>query len=203
MPQKVTEQGCQLERGQKPGRSTSRVVQESGRSTSQKRRSQSHPQDETDSKKGRMEDGASWGRKVQVRIDWANTGIQKPVPKPDPQHPSFKLDPSGAMDSPPLPRIKSSVSARGSHWPQSQPTGHHMTTPASQESKTSKTETSKTEAKNSELSPTKYLGDPEKRKVKDKSYNWIARCMAWLDAPDTILIWYGSQMKEHQGQIRW
>ena len=41
MPWKVTERGRQLQRGQEPGRSTSRVVQESGWSTSQKRRSQS------------------------------------------------------------------------------------------------------------------------------------------------------------------
>ena len=75
MPRKVTEQGRQLERSQEPGRSTSRVAQESGWSTSQKRHSQSRPQDEGDSKKGRTEDGTSWGRKVQVGIDWANTGI--------------------------------------------------------------------------------------------------------------------------------
>ena len=58
--------------------------------------------------------------------------------------------------------------------------------PASQESKTNKTETSKaetskTEAKSSRLGPAKYLGDPEKREVKDKLYDLIARCMAWLD----------------------
>ena len=113
-PWKVTERGHQPERSQEPGRSTSRVAQESGQSTSQKRHSQSHPRDEGDSKKGRTEDGTSRGRKVQVGIDWANTGIQKPVPKPDPQHPSFRPDPSGATDSLPPPRIKSSVSVRGS-----------------------------------------------------------------------------------------
>ena len=42
-------------------------------------------------------------------------------------------------------------------------------------------ETSKTEAKSSGLGPAKYPGDPEKRKVKNKSYGWIARRMAWLD----------------------
>ena len=52
---------------------------------------------------------------------------------------------------------------------------------ASQESKTGKTETSKTEAKSSGLGPAKYLGDPEKREVKDMLYDWIARRMARLD----------------------
>ena len=42
-------------------------------------------------------------------------------------------------------------------------------------------ETNKTEAKGSRLGPAKYLGDPEKQKVKDKSHDWIARHMAWLD----------------------
>ena len=103
-------------------------------------------------------------------------GIQKPALKPDPQHPSFKPDPSGATDSPPLPQIKSSVTTRGSHWQQSQSTRCRTTTPVSQESKTSRTDN-----KSSGLSPAKFLGDPEKREVKDKSYDWITRCMDWLD----------------------
>ena len=45
--------------------------------------------------------------KIQVGIDWANTGIGKPVPKPNSKHPSFKADPSG-VDEPP-PRMKSTV----------------------------------------------------------------------------------------------
>ena len=74
MPRKVTEHRLQPERGQEPSSSTSRVVQETGRSTSQKRCSQSCPCDKADSKKGHTEEGAT-RRKVQVRIDWANTGI--------------------------------------------------------------------------------------------------------------------------------
>ena len=45
--------------------------------------------------------------KIQVRIDWANMGIGKPVPKPDSKHPSFKADPSGVDE--PQPRMKSTV----------------------------------------------------------------------------------------------
>ena len=45
--------------------------------------------------------------KIQVGIDWANTGIGKPIPKPDSKHPSFKADPSGA-DEPP-PQMKSTI----------------------------------------------------------------------------------------------
>ena len=40
-------------------------------------------------------------------IDWANTGIGKPVPKPDSKHPSFKADPSGVDE--PQPRMKSTI----------------------------------------------------------------------------------------------
>ena len=121
MPWKVRERGHQSERSQESRRSTSRVVQETGQSTSQKRCSQSRPCHEADSKKGHTEEGATH-RKVQVGIYWANMGIQKPVLKHDPQHPSFRLDPSGAMDSPPLPWVKSSVSMRGSHRPPNQVT---------------------------------------------------------------------------------
>ena len=40
--------------------------------------------------------------KIQVGIDWANTGIGKPIPKPDSKHPSFKVDTSGVDE--PQPR---------------------------------------------------------------------------------------------------
>ena len=62
-------------------------------------------------------------------------------------------------------------------------TGCCTTTPASQGSRTEFSEkgTGKTEVKATGLGPAKYPGDPEKREVKDKSYDWIARCMAQLD----------------------
>ena len=63
-------------------------------STSQKRRSQSQPRDEGKPKKGSMKNEGQ-SSKVQVGIDWSTTGIQKPVSKLDPRHPSFKPDPSG------------------------------------------------------------------------------------------------------------
>ena len=94
-PQKV-EHGCQ------PGREQD----SSSRPPSQKRRSQSHPRDETNAKKGRT-DSEQRLSKIQVGIDWANTGIGKPIPKPDSKHPSFKVDPSGADE--PQPRMKSTV----------------------------------------------------------------------------------------------
>ena len=63
--------------------------QETQRAVSQKRRSQSRPCDEADSKKGRTE---SKGKpsKIQVGIDWMMTGIQKPISKPDSHPPSSK-----------------------------------------------------------------------------------------------------------------
>ena len=51
-------------------------------SVSQKRWSQSRPRKECDPKKGHTEDDGRPNR-VQVGIDWSNTGIQKPTPKPD------------------------------------------------------------------------------------------------------------------------
>ena len=57
-------------------------------------------------KKGRM-DGDNCLGKIQVGIDWANTGIGKPVPKPDSKHLSFKADPSGVDE--PQPWMKSFV----------------------------------------------------------------------------------------------
>ena len=94
-PRKV-EHGCQ------PGRDQD----SSSRPPSQKRRSQSCPREEASAKKGRTDSDNRPG-KIQVRIDWANTGIGKPVPKPDSKHPSFKADPSGVDE--PQPRMKSTV----------------------------------------------------------------------------------------------
>ena len=91
-----------VERGHQPGRDQD----SSSRPPSQKRRSQSRPRDEASAKKGRT-DGDNQPGKIQVGIDWANTGIGKPVPKPDSKHPSFKADPSGVDE--PQPRMKSTV----------------------------------------------------------------------------------------------
>ena len=162
------------------GRSTGWSEQQSGWSTSQNRHSQSHPQDEVDSKKGWTEEGTSKSCKVQVGIDWANTGIQKPTLKPNPQHPSFKPDPSRATDSPLPPQIKSSVTARGSHWQSSHSKGCRTTTLASQGAPQENKE-HKGDSKVSGLGLAKFLGDPEKREVKDKSYDWITRRMNRLD----------------------
>ena len=94
-PQKV-------EHGRQPGRDQD----SSSRPPSQKRWSQSHPREEASAKKG-WTDSDNRPGKIQVGIDWANTGIGKPVPKPDSKHPSFKADPSGVDE--PQPRMKSTV----------------------------------------------------------------------------------------------
>ena len=91
-----------VERGRQPGRDQD----SSSRPPSQKRRSQSHPREEASAKKGRT-DGDNHLGKIQVGIDWTNTGIGKPVPKPDSKHPSFKADPSGVDE--PQPRMKLTV----------------------------------------------------------------------------------------------
>ena len=94
-PRKV-EHGCQPRRDQ----------DSSSRPPSQKRRSQSRPREEASAKKG-WTDGDNHRGKIQVGIDWTNTGIGKPVPKPDSKHPSFKTDPSGVDE--PQPRMKSTI----------------------------------------------------------------------------------------------
>ena len=91
-----------VERGRQPGREQD----SSSRPPSQKRWSQSRPQDEASAKKG-WTDSEHRPSKIQVGIDWANTGIGKPVPKPDSKHPSFKVDPSGVDE--PQPRMKSTI----------------------------------------------------------------------------------------------
>ena len=91
-----------VEHGHQPGRDQD----SSSRPPSQKRQSQSRPREEASTKKGRTDSDNRPG-KIQVRIDWANTGIGKPVPKPDSKHPSSKADPSGVDE--PQPRMKSTV----------------------------------------------------------------------------------------------
>ena len=91
-----------VERGRQPGRDQD----SSSRPPSQKRRSQSCPRDEASAKKGWTDSDHRLG-KIQVRIDWANTGIGKPVPKPNSKHPSFKADPSGVDE--PQPRMKLTI----------------------------------------------------------------------------------------------
>ena len=66
-----------IERGRQPNKEP-----EPQRAGSQKRRSQSHPRDEADPKKGRTE-GEGKPAKIQVSIDWTMTGIQKSVAKAD------------------------------------------------------------------------------------------------------------------------
>ena len=91
-----------VERGLQPERDQD----SSSRPPSQKRWSQSRPRDEASAKKGRTDSDNRSG-KIQVGIDWANTGIDKPVPKPNSKHPSFKADLSGVDE--PQPRMKLTV----------------------------------------------------------------------------------------------
>ena len=107
-----------IERGRQPGRGSEVSEKPASRSQSgHKRRSASRGRDEVDSKKGKK-DGGSVGatagkdRKVMVGIDWHTTAIEKPARKTS-QHPSFKPDQGGTSKSPPEPKIKSAVIAKG------------------------------------------------------------------------------------------
>ena len=120
-----------------------------------------------DSKKGHTEgDGRS--SKVQVGIDWSNSGIQKPVPKPDPCHPSFKPDLSGASSGQ-QPRVKSSVVSKESQKQSSS----RSAPPGSQEP--SEGQSRKAGSKTSGLT------DPEKLELKEKPYHWIVARIHCLD----------------------
>ena len=137
------------------------------RSTSQKRWSQSWPRDEGEPKKGRTEnEGRS--SKVQVGIDWSTMGIQKPVSKLDPWHPSFKPDPSGVSKDQ-QPWVKSTVVSKASQKQSST----HGTPPSFQEQ--SEGQSGRTSKKTS--GPI----DPEKVELRDKPYDWI---MAWIHRLD-------------------
>ena len=146
-----------VERGRQPGRDQD----SSSRPPSQKRRSQSHPQDEASAKKGRM-DGDNRSSKIQVGIDWANTG--KPVPKPDSKHPSFKADPSGVDET--QPQIKSTI------------------TKPKQPSETKEKDSGK---KNEDAE--KKREDAEKKVLQDKPHRWIEARVKHLDLgayPDEV-----------------
>ena len=150
------------------GHQSSRTAgSERPRSTSQKRQSQSRPRDEGEPKKGRTEnEGRS--NKVQVRIDWSTMGIQKPVSKLDPRHPSFKPDPS-RVSKDQQPRVKSAVVSKG---PQKQSSSRGAP-PRFQEQ--SEGQGGRTSKKTSE--PT----DLEKVELRDKMYNWIVARFHRLD----------------------
>ena len=95
-------------------------------------------------------------------------GIQKPISKPDPWHPSFKPDPSGVSKDQ-QPRVKSTVVSKASQK-QSSTCG---TPPGFQEQ--SKGQNGRTSKKTS--GPI----DPEKVELRDKLYDWI---MAWIHRLD-------------------
>ena len=121
---------------------------------SQKHWSQSWPHDEADPKKGRTEGEGKPG-KIQVGIDWSTTGIQKPVSKLDSHPPSTKHDVSGAS-------VKSTVAkVFKKHASTSQ-------TKTGLEGRPSRT-------------PNAQLGNPEKRKIKDKPHRWIEARVKHLD----------------------
>ena len=150
------------------GHQSSRMASsEPPRSTSQKRQSQSRLRDEGELKKDHTENEGQ-SSKVQVRIDWSTTGIQKPISKLDPRHPSFKPDPSGVSKDQ-QPRVKSTVVSKASQKQSST----HSAPPRFQEQ--SEGQGGRTSKKTS--GPT----DPEKVELRDKLYDWIVARIHWLD----------------------
>ena len=106
--------------------------------------------------------------KVQVGIDWSTMGIQKPIPKPDPRHPSFKSDPSGAS-SDQQTQMKSSVVSKGSQKQSS------SCSAPSRSQEPSERQSGKAGSKTS--GPT----DPEKLELQEKPYHWIVARIYHLD----------------------
>ena len=155
-----------VERGRQPGRDQD----SSSRPPSQKRRSQSCPRDEASAKKGQT-DGDGRSSKIQGGIDWANTGIGKPVPKPNSKHPSFKADPSGVDE--PQPRMKST-----------------FTTPK-QPSETQEKDSGKKkeDAEKKKEDAEKKKEDAEKKVLQDRPHRWIEARIKRLDPggyPDEV-----------------
>ena len=118
-------------------------------------------------RKGRKEN-EGWSSKVQVGIDWSTTGIQKPISKLDPRHPSFKPNPSGVSKDQQL-RVKSTVVSKASQK-QSSTCG---APPSFQ--KQSEGQSGRTSKKT--CGPT----DPEKVELRDKPYDWIVAQIHQLD----------------------
>ena len=148
-PRKV-DRGCQ---------SSHMASSEPPRSTSQKRWRQSQPRDEGEPKKGHMENEGQ-SNKVQVGIDCATTGIQKPVFKLDPWHLSFKPDPSGVSKDQ-QPQVKSTVVSKASQK-QSSTCGAQPGVPEQSEGQNGR--------------PSKKTSGPvdlEKVELRDKLYDWI------------------------------
>ena len=114
-----------------------------------------------------------WSSKLQVRIDWSTTGIQKPVSKPDPQHPSFKPNPSGVSKDQ-QPQVKSIVVSKASQK-QSSTRG---APPSFQEQ--FEEQSGRTSKKTS--GPI----DPEKVELRDKPYNWIVAWIHQLDPKGSV-----------------
>ena len=154
---------CKIERGCQSSRATG---QEPSCSTSQKRRSQSRPQDEADPKKGRTE-GDGRTSKVQVGIDWSLMGNQKPIPKLDPKHPSFKPDPLGDNTASQQSRTKSIVTQKGLHKlsTRSAPAGSEL----------SEGQINKAGGR------TPGMSNAEKTELKEKPYHWISARIHHLD----------------------
>ena len=136
------------------------------RSKSQKRWSQSRPWEECDPKKGHTEDDGRPNR-VQVGIDWSNTGIQKPAPKLDSRHPSFKPDSSKGGNEQ-QPQMKSVVLKD----PLKQSSSHSVL-PRFRELLAGSGE--KATSKNSRSN------EPEKIELKEKPYKYIAEHIHRLD----------------------
>ena len=147
---------CKVDRGWQPNKE-----QEPQRVGSQKWQSQSRPRNEIDPKKGRTEGEVKSG-KVQVGIDWTTTGIQKPVPKPDSRHPSFKAGASRASGGQ-QPRMKSLVKESQRH------------------TSGSRDRISGKEGRSFRTSSDTQLGDEEKKELREKPYRWIESQIKCLD----------------------
>ena len=167
-----------IERGRQQGHGSATPDKSAGRSQlGQKRRSASRGRDEVDSKKEKK-DGGSVGatagkdKRVGTGIDWQTAIIEKPARKTS-QHPSFKPDRSGTTKSPPEPKVKSTVVAKG-------------TSKASESSaRRSQTPSRSPQKKGKHHGPpgfkTKDRELTEKEIVRDQAHHWVAQRADRLD----------------------
>ena len=167
-----------VERGRQQGRGPAAPDKPASHSQSgQKRRSASRGRDEVDSKKEKRDSGlvgatAGKDRRVGTGIDWQTAVIKKPAWKTS-QHPSFKPDRGGATKSPPEPKVKSVVVAKGASKA-SEPSGRRSQTPYRSPQK-----------KGRHQGPpgfkTKGRELTEKEIVRDQAHHWVAQRADRLD----------------------
>ena len=167
-----------VDRGRQQGRSSAAPDKPASRSQSgQKRRSGSRGREEVDPKKGKKDGGpvgatAGKDKRVGTGIDWQTAVIEKSSKKTS-QHPSFKPDRGGTTKSPPEPKIKAAVVAKGTDKASESSARRNQTPSRSPQKKGKRQGPRGFKTKDRELT--------EKELVRDQAHHWVAQRADRLD----------------------